>query len=70
MLDLKNNLKKRICDCEKNTTNTQTYLEYIIWGYKYIGCPLSKKQIKDIYTKASNEELNNILEEIDYLIYK
>lgn len=69
MLDLKNNLNKRICDCEE-AENTETYLEYIIWGYEYINCPLSKKQIEYICNDASNEELNDILEEIDYLVTK
>lgn len=70
MIDLKNNLNKRICDCEEGSKNTETYLEYIIWGYKYINCPLSEKQIKYICNDASNEELNNVLEEIDYLVTK
>ena len=70
MLDLKNNLNKRICDCEENAENTETYLEYIIWGHKHIECPLSEKQIEYIRNDASNEELNDILEEIDYLVTK
>lgn len=69
MLDLKNNLNKRICDCETSDT-TETYLEYIIWGYEYIGCPLSEKEIEHLKNNASNEELNNVLEEVDWLVTK
>lgn len=70
MLDIKNNLNKRICDCEKDATNEQTYFEYIIdcteciWNIK-----LSDKDKEDIRNKT-NEELNDILEEIDWLIVK
>ena len=70
MLDLKNNLNKKICECEESSENTETYLEYIIEGYKYIGCPLNEKQIEHLKNKASNEELNDVLEEIDYLVTK
>lgn len=70
MLDLKNNLYKRICDCEEGSKNTETYLEFILWGYEYIGCPLNEEQIEYLKNKASNEELNDVLEEIDYLVTK
>lgn len=70
MLDLRNNLYKRICDCEEGSENTETYLEFILWGYEYIGCPLNYKQIWHLINEASNEELNNVLEEIDDLVTK
>lgn len=70
MLNLKDNLEKRICDCEEGAENTQTYLEFIIEGYKSIECDLSKEKIEYLKTEASNEELNDVLEEIDWLLSK
>lgn len=70
LLPLKENLNKPIKDCEPDSDNGETYLEFIIWGYESIGCPLSKKQIEYLKTDATNEELNDVLDEIDYLVSK
>lgn len=69
MEQIKDNLDKRICDCLIEATNTETYREFIVNGYKEIGCPLSDKQIKYL-DKATNEELNNYVRELDYLLGK
>lgn len=70
MLDLKNNLRKRICDCEPNATNTQTYLEYIIESCELLfSDKLSEEDIKNIERKT-NEELNELLDWLDYLADK
>lgn len=69
MENIKENLDKRICDCLKNATNTETYREFIINGYKELGCELSEEKIQNL-DKATNEELNDIVEELDYLLDK
>lgn len=69
MEEIKANLDKRICDCLEGSTNTETYREFILNGYKFIGCPLSKREEKHL-DKATNEELNDIVEELDWLLDK
>lgn len=66
-------LDKRICDVDPNSTNTDTYREYIDWGYRYIGWrPIGK----DLYErtadldKMTDEELTDVLEELDWLLEK
>lgn len=66
---IKANLDKRICDCLENSTNTETYRKFIVNGYKFLGCPLSKQK-EEYLDKATNEELNDIVEELDYLLDK
>lgn len=67
MLDLKNNLRKRICDYEKDAKNTNTYLEWIQWAYKDI----FEEEISEEYLDGkTNEELNELLDLLDYLIDK
>lgn len=67
MLDLKNNLRKRICDCEKDAKNTDTYLEWIQYAYKDI----FEKDIAEWQLDGkTNEELNELLDLLDYLIDK
>lgn len=70
MVDLKNNLNKRICDCEEGSENTETYLDFILRGYEYIGWSLNENQIEHLKNNASNEELNYVLEEVKYLVTK
>jgi hypothetical protein len=69
MENIKDNLDNRICDCLDNATNTETYKEFIVNAWKYLGCELTEKEISDLYTN-SNEELNNIIEELDWLLDK
>lgn len=60
-----NELDKRICDCEPDATNTQTYREFITNGYMEIF------GVKDLCLDCCNEEqLNNMVEELDYLLEK
>ena len=70
MLNIKDNLHKPIKDCEPGAKNKMTYLEWIIWGHANIGNPLTSEQIDYLCDKATNKELNDWLEEIDYLLTK
>lgn len=67
--NIKENFDKRICDCLEGATNTETYREFIINGWKELNMPLSDKEIKHL-DKATNEELNNIIDELDWLLDK
>ena len=69
MISIKGNLDKRICDCEPGATNTETYREFIVNGYQSIGCDLTEKQIQHL-DEASNKELNEIVDELDWLLEK
>ena len=69
MENIKENLDNKICDCLENATNTETYREFIINGWKALGCDLSEKEIYDLSNKT-NEELNDIVEELDWLLSK
>lgn len=69
MEEIKGNLDNRICDCLEDATNTETYRQFIISGYKEIGCALSEQQEKRL-DKATNKELNDIVEELDWLLSK
>ena len=67
--NIKDNLHRPIKDCELNSKNEMTYLEFMCYGYASINSPLSAEKILEIM-KMSNEELNEILEELDYLMEK
>lgn len=69
MENIKENLDNKICDCLENATNTETYREFIINGWKELGCDLSEKEINDLSNKT-NEELNDIVDELDWLLSK
>lgn len=69
MENIKDNLDNRICDCLDNATNTETYKEFIINAWKYLGNPMTEEEIVNLYYK-SNEELNEIVEELDNLLWK
>lgn len=69
MENIKENLDNRICDCLENATNTETYREFIINGWKELGYDLSEKEINDLSNKT-NEELNDIVDELDWLLSK
>ena len=60
----KEQLDKRICDVEPNATNTETYREFIINSIHYF-CG-NKVYIPNL-DKISEEELNDIINELDYL---
>ena len=67
--NIKDNLDNRICDCLENATNTETYREFIVNGYKYLGCDLSEEDINDLSNKT-NKELNGIVYELNWLLNK
>ena len=69
MTNIKENLDKRICDCLDNATNTQTYREFIINGWEELNMPLDDKEIQSI-DLVSNEELNHMVEELNWLLSK
>lgn len=60
----KEDLDKRICDVEKKATNTETYREFIINSIHYF---YGEKTPIPNFDKISKEELNDIIEELDYL---
>lgn len=61
MILTKDLLNKRICDVEKGTSNTQTYLEFIRESEKYFDL---KRMSVESY---SDEMLNKYFEFLDYL---
>jgi len=69
MENIKDNLDNRICDCLEGATNTETYKEFLINGWAEIGCPLSEKEITSL-DEMSNEKLNDMIEELDWLLDK
>ena len=69
MTNIKENLDKRICDCLDNATNTQTYREFIIDGWKELNMPLNDQEIQSL-DLVSNEELNHMVEELNWLLSK
>ena len=69
MENIKDNLYRIICDCLENATNTETYKEFIVNGWKELSYELNEKEIAALYTKT-NEELNFIVDELDWLLSK
>lgn len=69
MENIKDNLDNRICDCLDGATNTETYKEFIVNGWEYLGCNMTEEEIAALYTKT-NEELNDIVDELDDLLWK
>lgn len=71
-------LDKRICDVEPNATNTQTYREYIDWGYRFleIGDFVNELDEKTLYERTADldtktdKDLTDIIEELDWLLEK
>lgn len=61
MMITKDLLNKRICDVEKGTSNTQTYLEFIRESEKEFNMK------KADFEKYSDEELTEYFEFLDYL---
>lgn len=70
MINIIDNLNNKICDCEPESKNEMTYLEYILYAYDFFNSPLVIDDIEWLQTIATNEELNEIIEEIDYLMEK
>ena len=63
-LNIKDNLDKRICDCEEEATNTETYRDFLEQGeMEFFG--LLPYQIK--LDELDDIQLNQLLELIDYL---
>ncbi|SCJ96057.1 hypothetical protein [Clostridium sp.] len=61
---LKENLDKRICDCESNADNTLTYREFIRASEEEF------EMEKSNLDSMNEEELKNYLDFIDYLYEK
>ena len=69
MENIKDNLDKRICDCLEGATNTETYKEFIVNSWKELGYEFEEEEIAALYIKT-NEELNFIVDELDWLLSK
>lgn len=69
MENIKDNLDKRICDCIEGATNPETWREFIINGWEELKMPLTHKQ-KEALDRKTNEELNFIVDELDWLLGK
>ena len=67
--NIKDNLDTRICDCLEGATNTETYREFIIGGWEDLNMPLTEEEKASLDSKT-NEELNNIVDELDWLLSK
>lgn len=63
-------LDMRICDCEPGATNTQTYREFILDGYKSLGCSLTSLLTSLKLDERNEYELNEMIEELDWLLDK
>lgn len=61
---LKENLDKRICDCESNADNTLTYREFIRASEEEF------EMEKSNLDSMNEEELKNYIDFIDYLYEK
>lgn len=70
MIDIKSHLHERICDTEEGSENQLTWAEHIISGYAYLNDRISSAFIDHILFEATNEELNDMIEELDWLMYK
>lgn len=70
MEDIKAHLHERICDTVEGAENEWTWAEYIIWGYAALNDVISLESIEHILFKATNEELNIMIEELDWLLSK
>lgn len=58
---------KRICDVEPATTNTETYREFLVNGIKEI----YGQDVKvPNFDRMTEEELNDWIDDIDYLLEK
>ena len=72
-------LDRRICDVEPNSTNTQTYREYIDWGYRFLEIGDFVNELingKTLYERTADldvktdKDLTDIIEELDWLLEK
>lgn len=71
-------LDKRICDVEPNATNTQTYREFIDWGYRFLKIRdfADESNEKTLYERTADldtktdKDLTDIIEELDWLLEK
>lgn len=57
-------LDKRICDIEPNASNTETYREFIINSIHYF---YGENAIIPNLDKMPESEINDIIDELDYL---
>ena len=67
-MNYKNLLFQKICDCEENATNEETYFEFIFNSYKYMNNePLAGEEVDWLINEATSEEIEEIIDELDYL---
>ena len=62
----KSDLDKRICDCEKGATNTETYRQFLENGI----CEIFGGVAIPDFDTMTDEELTAYIDEIDYLLSK
>lgn len=65
MTDIKSHLHDRICDTEEGSENEFTWAEHIILEYAYLNGTVSSGFLEYIFFEATNEELNDMIEELD-----
>lgn len=70
LMDIKGHLHERICDTEEGATNEMTWAEYIIYGIVNLNDVIHSRIVNHILFDATNEELNDLLKEVDYLLGK
>lgn len=68
--DIKRHLHERICDTEEGATNEMTWAEYVIYAIVNLNDVIHARVVNHILFDATNEELNDFLEEVDYLLGK
>ena len=69
MENIKENLDNRLCDCLEGSTNTKTYREFFIWGWKELNLPMSDCELEAL-NNMTNDELNEMLDELEWLLSK
>lgn len=63
----KSQLDMRICDCETKATNKETYREFIVNGIKFLYGDNARIPNLD---GMCEEEINDLIDDIDYLLEK
>lgn len=61
---IKEDFDKRICDCEPNATNTETYREFLVNSIHHF---YGLEAIIPNFDNMSEEELNDRIDEMDWL---
>ena len=64
---MKSQLDMRICDCEAKATNTETYRAFIVNGLRFLYGDNTRIPNLD---EMCEEEINELIDDIDYLLEK